>query len=115
MLGDGAGLHAEEDQRAGFGRRGVHFDHHAPYAFGQHLARADLAPVPTVGRDRERLGANHLAPDATGEAEAVAAHAAQAGLVVIGRAEPGPRRRDHPLRIGGSHSTLPSCPPSFVA
>src|SRR5690606_15782905 len=81
----------------------------------QHLARAGLAPVAAVGRDRERLRTDEFAPDAAGEAEAVAADAAQAGLVVIGRAEPGSRRRDHPVRIGRDHSTLPSCPPSLVA
>ena len=44
MLGDGAGLHAEEDQRAGTGLYGRHLDHHAPRAIDQHLARSGLAP-----------------------------------------------------------------------
>lgn len=88
MLGDRAGLHAEEDQRTGSGVGGRHLDHHASRAVGQHLARASLAPVAAVGRDRERLGADDLAPDAAGEAKAVTADAAQARLVVIRRAEP---------------------------
>ncbi len=115
MLGDGAGLHAEEDQRAGTGLGGRHLDHHAPRALGQNLARPGLAPVAAVGRDRERLGADDLAPDAPRQPEAVAADAAQAGLVVVRRAEPGARDGDDARGIGGGHSTRPSCPPSLVA
>ena len=115
MLGDGAGLHAEEDQRAGACLGGRHLDHHAPRALGQHLAQAGLAPVPAVGRDRERLGADDLAPDAPRQPEAIAADTAQAGLIMIRRSEPGPRNGDDVLGISGVHSTDPSCPPSFVA
>ena len=113
----------------------------APYlypqtdAFRQNLARARLAPIAAVGRDRERLWPHHLAPDAPGEAEAVTAHAPKAGLIVIRRAEPGARNGDDAGGIGGgsrasrcdalppvvscgnnvSHSTDPSWPPSLVA
>jgi hypothetical protein len=83
--------------------------HHGARALGQHLARAGLAPVPAVGRDRERLGPDHLAPDAAREAEAVAADAAQAGLIVVGRAEPGPRAAmTGPDRIGASSQHRPA-------
>jgi hypothetical protein len=107
--------HAEQDQCAGRGIDGCDFRHHAARALGQYLARAALAPVPAVGRDRERFGPHNLAPDATGQAEAVAADALQAGLVVVRGAEPGPGDGDHHSGIVGRHSTAPSCPPSLVA
>jgi hypothetical protein len=115
MLGDRAGLHAKEHQRSGNGRRRFHLDHHTSRAVGENLARARLAPVPAVGRDPERLGADDLAPDAPGETEAVAANATQARLVVVRCAEPGSRNGDDAGGIGGGHNTDPSCPPSFVA
>ena len=65
MLRDGARGHAEQDQRAGTGRRWFHFDHHAARAVRQHLARAGLASIAAIGRDRERLGSHHVAPDPT--------------------------------------------------
>ena len=48
-----------------------------------------FGPVARVGGERLRLGAVELAPDAADEADAVGADAADAGLVVVGRAEPG--------------------------
>ena len=75
---------------------------------GERLARAGLAPVAAVGRDRHRLGSVEVAPDPADEAEAVAADAADARLVVVGRAEPTARRGDDPLRIGRRHSTSPA-------
>ena len=100
--------HPEQDQRAGreLGRRPL--EHHRPGRLGERLARAGLAPVAAVGRDRHRLGSVELAPDPADQAEAVAADAADARLVVVGRAEPDARRGDDPLRIGGSHSTSPA-------
>ena len=53
--------------------------------------------------------------DPARQPEAVAADAAEAGLIVIRRAEPGSRDGDDALGVGGRHSTLPSCPPSVVA
>ena len=119
MLGDGARLHAEEDQRAGTGLCRFHLDHHSTRAFGQNLAWPCLAPVPAVGWDWERLGAHHFAPDAACETEAVAAHAPKAGLIVIRRAEPGSRDGYDARGVGQCeglcHSTPPSWPPSLVA
>ena len=54
-----------------------------------------------------RLGAHHLAPDPTREAEAIAADTAQAGLIVVGRAKPAPRGGNHGVGIGRDHSTTP--------
>ena len=88
MLGDGAGPHAEEDQRAGTGIGRRDLGHNAPRALGEDLARTGLAPVAAVGRDRERLWPDDLAPDAPGKPEAVTADAPQARLIVIRRAEP---------------------------
>ncbi len=82
---------------------------------GQHLARPGLAPVPAVGRDRERLGPDHLAPDTAREAEAVAADPAQAGLVVIGRAEPGPRNGDDKGGISEARSQHRPLVPAVLA
>ena len=112
VFGDGARHHAEQDQRAGWGIGGCDLRHHRSRAFGQNLTRAALAPVPTVGRDRERFRPHHLAPDATGQTEAVTTDALDAGLVVVGRAKPGPRDGDDRVGIGSGHSTAPSCPPS---
>src|SRR5690606_9638845 len=83
MLGDGAGLHAEEDQRARTRLGGRHLDHHGARALGQQLARTRLAPVAAVRRDRERLWPDEFPPDAPRESEAVATHTAQAGLIMI--------------------------------
>lgn len=115
MFGDGARFHPKEDQRAGTGIGRSDLGHHVARAFGQHLARARLAPVAAVGRDRERLGADNLAPDAPGEPEAIAADALEARLVVIGRAEPGSGGGDDLAGRSRFHNTAPSWPPSFVA
>ncbi len=134
MFGDGAGHHPEEQKRSGCDLRRRDLDHHGPRAIYQNFARGDLAPVPGIRRDRERFGADNLAPDAAGKAEAIAADALEARLVVVRRAEPGPRYGDDALGIrAGSHasqcdalppvvsvgnvvhSTPPLCPPSFVA
>ena len=90
MLRDGARPHAEEDQRAGTGLARSDLRHHPASTVGQNFARTGVAPVPTVGRIGKRLGADDLAPDATRKPEAIAAEAEEAGLVVVGRAEPGP-------------------------
>ena len=77
MLGDGAGAHPEQDQRAGRERRSTGDSSiTAPRRLGEQLARAGLAPVAAVGRDRHRLGPVELAPDPADEPEAVAADAA---------------------------------------
>jgi hypothetical protein len=115
MLGDGAGGHPEQDQRAGTSFRWGDSRHHRARALGQHLARPGLTPVPAVGRDRERLIAHHLAPDATGEAEAIATDPAQAGLIVVGRTEPAARGGNDKGGIGGYHRTAPSWLPSWLA
>jgi hypothetical protein len=81
----------------------------------QHLARPGLAPIPAIGRDREWLIADHVPPHPACEAKAIAADPAQAGLIVIGRAEPCPRCGDNEGGIGGYHSTFPSWPPSWLA
>ena len=75
MLGDGAGHHAEQDQRAGWGIGGCDLRHHPPRAFGQHLARAAFAPVPAVRRDWERFGPDDIAPDAARQTKAIASDA----------------------------------------
>jgi hypothetical protein len=106
VLGDGARAHPKEQQRAGHDVD--HFDHHPPRRLGERLARACLAPVAAVGRDRHRLGPVELAPDPAHEAEAVAADAADARLVVVGRAEPAARRGDHLLGVCRSHITSPA-------
>src|SRR5690606_6687115 len=77
-------------------------------------AWACFAKIPAVGRDRERLRTDDLAPDPASESKAVAADALQAGLVVVRRAEPAARNGNDGLGIG-AQSTDPSCPPSFVA
>ena len=107
VLGDGAGAHPEQDQRAGreVGHRDL--EHHAARRLGERLARAGLAPVAAVGRQRQRLGAVELAPDAAHQPEAVAADALDARLVVVGRAEPAARGGDDAAGIGGDHSTSP--------
>ena len=135
MLGNGTAFHTEEDQRAGTGLCRFHLDHHGARALGQNLAWPGLGPIPTVGRHRERLGADDFPPDAACQPEAVAAGAAQARLVVIRRADPGPCDANDAGRIGSGsrasrcdalppvvstgndvgHSTDPSCPPSLVA
>jgi len=115
MLRDGAGLHAKEDQRARNNIRSGDLRHHAPSPIRKNLARAGLAPVAAVGRDRERFRADDLTPDAPGEPKAIASDALETGLVVIRRAEPGPRDGYDVLRIYGLQSTAPSCPPSLVA
>jgi len=98
MLGNGAGLHAKEDQRAGTSLRSCDFRHHAPSTLGQHFARAGLAPIPAIRRDRERFWPDDLTPDAPGEPKAIAANALETGLVVIRRAEPS-ARRSHDAQI----------------
>jgi hypothetical protein len=115
MLGDGARCHAEQDQRAGPGLGGGDFRHHLARTLGQHLARAGLAPVPAVGRDGKRLVADNLAPDAARQAKAIAADPAQAGLIVVGRAEPAAGGGDDQGGISAIHSTFPSWPPSWLA
>ena len=116
MLGNGAWLHAKQEQRAGWGISHWHFDHHPARALSQYLARTALAPVTAIGWDRKGLRPHHLAPDAARQPEAVAADPAQACLVVVGRAAPAARRRDDDGRIGTSalvrcdritHSTPP--------
>ena len=99
MLGDGSRAHAEQDQSAGTGFGRGDFQHYPARTVGQHLAGPGLpcrallafnrstgaidpfgtgyqAPITTIGRDREWLGADDLAPDTTGQPEAVAADAA---------------------------------------
>src|SRR5690606_22955299 len=115
MLGNGAGHHAEQDQRAGWDIGGCDFWHHAARALGKNLARAAFAPIPTIGRDRERLWPDNLAPDSAGQTKAIAADALEARLIVVGRAEPGTRGGDDGVGIGSGHSTAPSWPPSVVA
>jgi hypothetical protein len=78
----------------------------------EHLDTADLSPVARIGRHLERLFAHHLAPDTAREAEAVTAHAAQARLVVVGRAQPEARYGDHARGIGSLHSASPVFEPS---
>ena len=114
-VGVGGGLHGEHGR--GAERRasgGDQLDLHRDRPRGSHLG-AHLQGGPLARRDRERLGADDLAPDAPREPEAIAADAPKAGLVVIGRAKPGPRDGDDARGIGGGHSTDPSWPPSFVA
>jgi hypothetical protein len=86
MLGDSARHHPEEDQCTGRRIGCCDLRHHRPRPVGQHLARADLAPIAAVRRDRERLPPDDLAPDAASEAKAIAAHPAQAGLQTPARA-----------------------------
>jgi len=115
MLGDGARPHAEENQPPRTDFRDGNLRHHPSRALCQNFARASLAPVPAVGRDRERLGAHHLAPDPARQPEAVAADAPETGLIVVRRAKPTAGCGDDALGIGGLQSTAPSCPPSLVA
>ncbi len=97
MLGNGSGLHAKEDQRARTGVSRCDFRHHMPRALCQNFARAGLAPIPAIWRNRERLWPDDLAPDAARQPKTVAANAPKAGLVVIRRAQPGPRYLDNAL------------------
>lgn len=105
MLGDGAGHHPEQDQRTGWGIGRGDFRHHRPRSFGHHLARAGSRPNPGCRAGSETARPHHLAPDTARETKAIAADPAQTGLVVIGRAQPGPRDGDDASRIGGLHST----------
>ena len=105
MLGDGARrssapTHPEQDQRAGAGLCGSDFWHHLARAFCQNFSWAGFAPIPAIGWDRERLVAYHLAPNPAREAKTIAADPAQAGLIVIGRAEPASRCGNDQGRIG---------------
>ena len=95
VFGKAPGRHAEHQQRPGGGEVGGKLDHPRAQRVEEDLAPAALAPERGVGGDRGGLGAVQRAPDAAGEAEAVAARAAGAGLVEIGRAEPAPRLGDH--------------------
>ena len=94
MFGNGARSHPEQDKRAGPGVRGRDFWHHPARAFGQHLAGPGLAPIPAVGRNGERFVADNFPPDTAREAEAIAADAAQAGLIVVRGPQPRPRDGD---------------------
>ena len=84
-------------------------EHHRPRRLGQRLARAGLAPVAAVGRDRHRLGAVELAPDPADQPEAVAADAPEARLVVVGRAEPAARGGDDAARDRRQSQHLSRC------
>jgi len=88
MLGNGARAHAEKEEIAGLAGLDRNGQHQTRGPFGEDLALPGLAPIPAVGRDWEWLGPDNLAPDTAREAEAVAADPAQAGLVMVGRAEP---------------------------
>ena len=83
MLGDGARCHPEQNKCARPGLEGRDFRHHLARALGQHLAGAGLTPIPTVGRDREGLVADNLAPDTARQSKAVAADTTQAGLAEV--------------------------------
>ena len=93
--------HAEQDQRAGTGSPTGTLDQEAARGLGENFARAGLAPVAGVGRQRGRLGAVQRAPDAAREAEAIAAGAERAGLMPIGRADPVAGDGDDARGIGG--------------
>ena len=86
-----------------------------PRAFGQHFSRSGFAPIPAIGWDREWLVADHLAPDATREAEAITTDATQAGLIMVGRAKPTAGGGDNQDGISAIHRTFPSWPPSWLA
>ena len=84
----------------------------------QELKAAATAQVDAASKStalKQTLDQLVAATDAAREAEAIAADTAQAGLVVVGRAEPGSGSGDDTGGIGGLHSTAPSWPPSLVA
>jgi hypothetical protein len=115
VLGDGAAAHSEEEQRPRLEARRIRQQHHLRRRLVEHLDAADLSPIAGIGRHLERLRAYHLAPDAAYQAEAVAARAATACLIMIGRAQPAACRGDNTRWIGRFHSGCPLFEPSRLA
>lgn len=88
VLGDGARCHPEQDQSAGAGISRADFRHHLARAVSQNLAGSGFTPIPAVGRDQKWFIPNNFAPDAARQPETITADAAQAGLIMVRRAEP---------------------------
>ena len=91
VLGHGGAAKAEDQDVAGTSVRGWDF-HEMAARGGEHgfLARS-FGPIACVGRQRLRFTAVERAEDATDQAEAVGADTLCAGLMMIGRADPGAR------------------------
>src|SRR6185295_4787 len=89
VLGGGGAAPAEDEDVASLRLARGNLDEMTVGGFEQSLAALRLGPVTGVGGERLRLRAIELAPDAADEADAVGADALEAGLVVVGRAEPG--------------------------
>ena len=100
VLGDGGAAPAEDEDRAGLGRAGGDLEEVAAGGVEQGLLAGGFRPVAGVGGERLRLAAVELAIDAADEADAVGAGALGAGLVVVGRAEPGAGEEDD---VGAGH------------
>ena len=106
MLGDGPAASCGSDKRAGPSVGGRDLGHHAARALNQHFARAGLAPVAAVGGSGTAGGRRPRARS-HGPARGSRSPHLEAGLVVMRRAEPAPRRGDDALgavHLTGVHS-----------
>lgn len=107
-----------EEQHIPGPRRGAIDLHKMPHRrVAQGLLARHLGPVRRIGRHGLRLRAVNRAPDAADQAETVATGAAPAGLVAIGRADPGARLADDPCPQvrRPPHPPSPREPPSRTA
>ena len=86
--------------------RGKRGGRSAPGTDGRHASRSSallqVAPVGAVRRQGRRLVTVERSPHAAQQAEAVAAGAERCRLVPVGRAEPGPGRRNDFIWMSGS-------------
>ena len=103
MLGDRIDAQAEDHDVAGAcvaDRDGVQV---AGCGIDHGFEAARFSPIARVGRGLFRLGAGVLTVDAAHKAQAIAAHAHDARLMVIGRADPAPCAGDNRWVALGKH------------
>jgi hypothetical protein len=110
MLGRCIGADCEEQKIARLSRIERRRDHMAPSGLGQRLAAQRLGPITRIGGRLLGIGPIKGAPDTAHEAKAIAAHALDRRLMMIGRADPGAGFGDH--GITGAHSILPPSLPA---
>ena len=93
----------------------MHFAHRYLWLDARSQFALPAESKAACSRTAETARADDFAPDAPAQPEAVAADAAYARLVVVGRAEPGAHNGDDAGGIGGGQSTDDLCPPFLVA